>query len=292
MYQHVVNRTTFENLEGIFKECFGLPVRFSIIHAFKASLAKFYRPTYEQLLRTVLNGHLLQCDETGVRLQRGKGCVWVFTNLVTVVFQYRDTRKGDFLKTMLEGFRGVLISDFYSAYDSLPYPQQKCLVHLIRDLNTDLRAHWEDDEMRWLTNRFGKLLAAIVQTIDRYGLQQEYLTQHKAEVAIFFRELAEQEFQSVVVKQYQKRLLKYQEKLFVFVDHDGVPWNNNNAEHAVKHFAKYRMITNGRMTERGVADYLVLLSIYQTCEYRGVSFLRFLLSGSRNLDKFCESQKI
>ena len=65
----------------------------------------------------------------------------------------------------------------------------------------------------------------------------------------------------------------------------------NPPANAVKHFAKYRMITNGRMTAHGLDDYLVLLSIYQTCVYRGVSFLQFLLSGSRDLDKFCESQK-
>ena len=32
----------------------------------------------------------------------------------------------------------------------------------------------------------------------------------------------------------------------------------------------------------------MLLSIYQTCRYRGVSFLKFLLSGERDMDAFCE----
>ena len=32
------------------------------------------------------------------------------------------------------------------------------------------------------------------------------------------------------------------------------------------------------MEEKGLADYLVLLSLYATCEYRGVSFLDFLLA--------------
>src|SRR5262249_17036387 len=75
------------------------------------------------------------------------------------------------------------------------------------------------------------------------------------------------------------------------LDHDGVPWNNNNAEHAVKHFAKYRMITNGQMRASGLESYLVLLSIHQTCVYRGVSFLRFLLSGERDVDAFVESTR-
>jgi hypothetical protein len=76
--------------------------------------------------------------------------------------------------------------------------------------------------------------------------------------------------------------------LFTFLKHDGVPWNN--AEHAIKHYdARYRVITDGKMTATGLSDYLVLLSIYQTCKYKGVSFLRFLLSQERDIDVFCEA---
>jgi hypothetical protein len=40
-----------------------------------------------------------------------------------------------------------------------------------------------------------------------------------------------------------------------------VPWNNNNAEHAVTSFALYRDVADGTFTEDGLKDYLVLLSI-------------------------------
>jgi hypothetical protein len=65
-----------------------------------------------------------------------------------------------------------------------------------------------------------------------------------------------------------------------------VPWNNNNAENAVKQFAYYREVVTGMMTEGGLGDYLVLLSLCQTCRYRGISFLRFLMSGERSVDAF------
>ena len=51
---------------------------------------------------------------------------------------YRPTREGDFLRTMLKDFHGVLVSDFYAAYDSIECPQQKCLIHLMRDINQEL----------------------------------------------------------------------------------------------------------------------------------------------------------
>ena len=38
----------------------------------------------------------------------------------------------EFLKELLAGYSGVLVSDFYNAYDGINCPQQKCLLHLLR----------------------------------------------------------------------------------------------------------------------------------------------------------------
>jgi hypothetical protein len=35
----------------------------------------------------------------------------------------------------------------------------------------------------------------------------------------------------------------------------------------------------------------VLLGLYQTCRYKGVNFLRFLMSGERDLDYFCRKRR-
>src|ERR1700722_2620354 len=73
--------------------------------------------------------------------------------------KYRKlSREGAFLKKFLKGFTGVLISDFYAAYDSLNCPQQKCLVHLIRDFNDDIHANPWDEELKSLAGDFGNLL--------------------------------------------------------------------------------------------------------------------------------------
>jgi hypothetical protein len=291
MYQHIANRTTFENLGGIFKECFGLTIGTPKLHRFKSELARRYRSTYRSLPKKIIAGNLLHADETGVRLTEEKGYVWVFTNLENVVYLYRASREADFLAPLLDGFTGVLVSDFYTGYDSLPYSQQKCLVHLIRDINGDLLTHFHDEELKSLAKCFGTLLMKIVATVDKRGLRRHHLQKHKVDVEQFFRKVCDNPYQSEVAEKYRERFRKYRDKLFAFLDHDGVPWNNNNAEHAVKHFAKYRMISNGRMRASGLQDYLVLLSIYQTCAYKGVSFLRFLLSGERDVDTFVGTQR-
>jgi hypothetical protein len=67
-----------------------------------------------------------------------------------------------------------------------------------------------------------------------------------------------------------------------------VSWNNNNAENAIRQFAYYRDDATGHITEAGLKDYLVLLSIRQTCRYRNIDFLKFLLSRQRDLDSFSQ----
>ncbi|MGC1862624.1 MAG: hypothetical protein WA733_16295, partial [Methylocystis sp.] len=67
---------------------------------------------------------------------------------------------------------------------------------------------------------------------------------------------------------------------------DDVPWNNNNAEHAVKAFALLRRVIGGLTTEKSLRDTLVLQSVRETCKCKNVGFLDFLRSGSRDIDDF------
>ena len=291
IYQHIVHRVSFQRLQEMFWEFFGLHVHYEEIHHFKSLMAMYYRSTYQRILSHLLAGKLIHADETHVNLQKGKGYIWVLANMEEAVYVYRPTRDGDWLQGLLSDFAGVLVSDFFSAYDSLECEQQKCLVHLIRDMNHDLLCSPFDDEFKLLASEFGLLLRGIVATIDRYGLQRRHLHKHEQDVERFYRQVGGRTFSSDLASEYWKRLDKYREKLFTFLRHDGVPWNNNNAEHAFRPFANYRKSSDGQMTEAGVRDYVVLLSIYQTCRYRGISFLRFLLSREKDIYRFCEPKQ-
>src|SRR4030095_15079929 len=79
--------------------------------------------------------------------------------------------------------------------------------------------------------------------------------------------------------------------LFTFLDCDGVPWNNNNAEHAIKAFARLGKVISGTSTKKGVEEYLTLLTVAQTCEYRGIDFLEFVRSGERDVEGFAARRR-
>ncbi len=291
MFQHVAYRISLETVQKMLEEFFGFRIFNTEIHMFKSLMARYYKVTYRKLLEKILSGTLLHVDETEIKLQNVKGYVWVFTNLEEVVYMYRPTREGDFLRELLKSFHGVLVSDFYAAYDAIECPQQKCLIHLIRDINQELLNNPFDEELKLITQPFGSLLRGIITTVDTHGLRRKYLQQHEVEVEKYFKFLSEQSICSETAEALRGRMTKYRGKLFTFLNHDGVPWNNNNAEQAIKQFAYYRENTIGIMRETGLSDYLVLLSICQTCRYKGDSFLQFLLSKERDVDVFCERKQ-
>src|SRR6202035_1342333 len=138
---------------------------------------------------------------------------------------------------------------------------------------------------------FGALLRSIVVTIDDHGLERKYLKSHIKPVAAFFDTLTAHFYESDAAKALQKRLLHNRERLFTCVQHDGVSWNNNLAENAIKRISDYREDVGRSMKEAGLTEHLVLLSLYQTCRVRGISFLRFLLSRERDIDAFAVGKR-
>jgi hypothetical protein len=62
--------------------------------------------------------------------RRWKGSIRLgLHQLGVLAFVYSESREGGTAQKILQEFRGVLVSDFYAAYDAFPDEQQKCLIH-------------------------------------------------------------------------------------------------------------------------------------------------------------------
>ena len=277
VYQHVERGQPMQQVGRSVEDVFGISVPSSILYRFKMSVADYYAKNHMTILERLISGEILHVDETPVKTTNGKGYVWVFAGIEDVFFMYRPSREADFLKDVLRGFSGVLISDFYSGYDSLECEKQRCLIHLIRDLNADLRKNPFDQEYRSFIRQFSTLLREIVETIDRYGLKKRHLRRFQRRAEQFVKFASTHDYLSAASLRYRDRFRRYGGELFTFLDHDGVPWNNNNAEHAIRHFARVRTRMDGQWSEKSLEEYLVMLSVFKSCELRGVNVLRFLL---------------
>jgi hypothetical protein len=102
--------------------------------------------------------------------------------------------------------------------------------------------------------------------------------------------MAKGHYHSEGALKFKERFEKNSDKLFTFLSYDGVPWNNNNAEHAVKAFARLRRNIIGLSSPKGIEADLILLSICETCKYSGVDFLDFLRSGKKDINAFAKQR--
>jgi predicted RecB family nuclease len=291
VYQLVALRMTHGAVAAALTSLFGLSLSHAGVNGLKSKAAHCYIETRQRILAKMISEHLIHADETPIILKHRRAYVWVFATFDAVVYYYAETREGGFVQEKLKEFKGVLVSDFYSAYESVSCPKQRCLIHLIRDLNDAILDSPYDEELKQIVVRFGGLLRKIVTTVDRWGLRRRFLNKHHTDVDEFYQHLRTSEGRSEAALKIKERFVKNEDSLFTFLNHDGVPWNNNNAEHAIKAFAKLRHSIVGMSTPSGIEDYLILLSVRQTCKYSGLDFLDFLRSGEKDIEAFAHSRR-
>lgn len=163
--------------------------------------------------------------------------------------------------------------------------QQKCWVHLIRELNDDL---WEapfDTEFENIVREIRFLIVPIMEAVQKYGLKKRHLHKFMKQVNQFYKKaIIDKDYKSELVNKYQKRFVKYKDSLFTFLQYDGIPWHNNTAERALRHLTKQQQISLF-FGEQVTPDYLRLLGIRQTLKFQGKSFFRFLFSKEKDIDK-------
>ncbi len=248
--------------------------------------ANKYAPTEAILLQRLKQSVFIHVDETRINIRGATYYVWVFTDGIHVIFRVSDSREPTIVHSLLDGYTGVLISDFYAGYDSVKCKQQKCLVHLMRDINESLWENPLDAELERFASSVKDLLLPILQDIERYGLKRRHLNKHKSTVESFYGHVIDGGlYESEVAQNLITRFRRYRESMFRFLEEDSIPWNNNTGERAIRHLAVQRKISN-TFGKGFVPKHLILLGIAQSCRFQGKSFLKFLLSGEMDVDEF------
>ena len=291
LYHIVALRVPQLTMQHSLNRLFGFNLVRSTLNNLKINAAENYAVTKRKILERIVGGDLVHADETRANIKGHLAYVWVLTNMNEVAYLLAESREAEFILDLLKDFKGVLVSDFYAAYESIACPQQKCLIHLMRDLNDEILNNPFDQEMKSICAGFTGLLKPIVETVDRHGLKTRFLRKHLIAVDRFFIFLDTSPFTSEAALKCKQRFEKNRDTLFTFLRYDGVPWNNNNAEHAIKAFARLRDVIAGTSSRKGVDEYLTLLSVAETCEYRGIDFLAFLQSEERDVEAFAKRRK-
>lgn len=292
IYQRIVLRLPYriilQAMEDIFNERVGEATLISFIKYF----AEHYAETEKLSIQHILESPFVHADETPINIQGADHYVWVFTDGKYVVLRMTETREAAIAHEFLSDYKGVLISDFYGGYDAVPCRQQKCLVHLIRDLNNDLWNNPYNREYEVFVSEVKNLLVPIFEAEEKYGLKRWHLSKFSKSVNRFYQKSIDGALSNCeLVAKYQKRFQRYKNSLFTFLESDSIPWHNNTAENAIRHLAVQRKIS-GTFFKKVAPQYLLLLGIAQTCKFQDKSLLKFFLSEEIDIDKFKAAKHI
>jgi predicted RecB family nuclease len=282
VYQRLFLRLPFEIIRLNLMEMFSETISQGTINNIFKPFSSFYNFTECQNLKQILNSPFIHVDETQINVKGVNHYVWIFTNGKQVYFRETETREIIMVVELLKEFRGILISDFYPGYDSLKCKHQKCWVHLLRDLNDDLWKNPYDGEYEKFILELKNLIISIFSSIEKYGSKKRHFNKFKKNIDEFYNSvILKGNYHSETTVKYQTRLKKHWTNLFTFLDFDGIPWNNNMAERGIRHLAVQRKIST--YFDKGISYYLLLLGIMQTCKFQNKSFLKFMLSGKKNI---------
>jgi len=291
VYHRIALRIPYDKINESYEEQFDDQVSSNSSSKFVKDLSKYYIKTESSIEKSLLASHIIHADETPVSIRGVTHYVWVFTDGENNIFKLGEGREAQIAHEFLSDYNGILISDFYAGYDSIDCVQQKCWVHLIRDMNTDLRLSPLDKEYENFILEVRNLIIPIMESVQRYGLKRRNLNKHQKDVDKFYKKsINDMTYKSELALKYQKRFTRYRESLFTFIHYDNVPWHNNTAERSIRHLARQRAIS-GFFHKSHMPHYLRLLGIHQTCRFQKKSFFKFLFSGETDLDEFQKSKR-
>jgi len=225
---------------------------------------------YEQIAVQAKQSSYLHADETGWRVNGQTYWLWCFANDRNCYYMIDRSRGSPaLLKFFTEAFDGVLITDFWAAYNSVDVrDRQYCLVHLLRELEKVEQSN-HSSEWQSFAKRLRRLLRDGMRLANRSALPPDQY-QHRCDR--LNHRLATQsnsDYADTDTRRIAKRLCRYQEYIFAFLDYPEVSCNNNFAERQIRPAVILRKNSQSNRSSRGAATQAILMSVYRTLRLRG-----------------------
>jgi len=260
-------------------------------------VADTLKEDYEKLHEEIVKAAAVNADETGFRIDGKNGWLWVFTSTICSYYKIAPTRGHTVPEETLEGFNGVLGRDAWKPYDVVKCSgHQLDLLHVNRWLErAEIKHRIEPRSL--LTSKPAKLMKQgrppenFLEFVDGVRLILKRAVEYTEndpppsmkergnvckEVQKDMTALLDKEWTDEDAIRISKELRKRQDMLFTFMEYEGVPWHNNDAERAIRQGVLHRKISGGRRTWTGAEIFEVVLSVYETTKKRGQRFMGML----------------
>jgi hypothetical protein len=218
---------------------------------------------------------VVHTDETGWRENGRNGYVWSFSTPTARYFVH-GSRAGREVDTALgPEFAGVLVSDFYAAYDPGRTAKQRCWVHRLRDVQALRQQHPADAALAaWATRlpelfERGRAGATGPPPGPRAAQRRQQALRADLQAALQQLAMPPETEPPPVYQTLAKRLRRYEGELFPFVTEPGVPADNHAAERSLRQLVTQRKLSGGTRAPDGTATLMGVSTRFATWQLQG-----------------------
>jgi transposase len=243
----------------------------AMIHCVMA-VAEAFGPRYEELKQELLKEKSIHGDETSWRIKGRNHWLWAFLGKWSVVYEVDRSRGKDVPRKVLGDYRGLVISDSWGAWNHIGARWQRCLVHYLRELENTLKYKSPGEDFLPFRKKLRRMLRDAIRMAGEKdgGERLRAKARFEARVDALIASYSSSEEKNC--KRFVKRLRRERGMLFTFLEEDGVEWNNNAAERALRSSVVIRKMTYGNQSDEGAHAHAVLMSIKETCGLRKENF--------------------
>lgn len=272
-------RMTVRAIRGYLKTVHDLVLSIGEIVEVLHRVRKAGESSLRELREQMRSSPVVHADETGWREDGQGGYVWTFSTAegphAVRYFEWDKSRAGRIVHRILSRrFKGILITDFYAAYNGYKGPHQRCWVHLVRDLHELKEKHAGDEPvLQWARDvraLYDEAKAAVPGANERTGQEREVLYNSLVE-RVQKLALPYARDKGHPCWALSKRLLRHQDELFQFVRVDGLPADNNLAERSLRPVVVIRKISGGTRSPAGSKTRMALATLFATWRARGLN---------------------
>jgi transposase len=280
----VCYRLPLRQIAQLFSDLPGLSVSPAAISKQIQRMARWLAGYYDQLQLMLRAARVVHADETGWRVDGKNGYLWTLTNDHHTLYHVDKSRSGKVIAELLgEAFGGTLVSDFYAAYDQFDCPQQKCLVHLLRELRDVVTQQPKLAEHAFFRDCKRVVQAALRLKKLRGKLKSAEYQKRVKGLETRIANLGQKTWNQAEADRLAARLRKYGSRLTAFLHDPKVDGTNNTAERALRPPVVMRKITGGNRSEEGARAWAILASVMRTAQQQGrdvLATIKILLRGN------------
>lgn len=269
------NRIPWNMIPEILHITYGLTVTESALLQRLEHLSRRFEGAYSLIRERLRTSKFLHADETGWRVDGQNGWLWVFANKDDVFYKIDRSRSSKVVEAVLgQKYDGVLISDFYSAYNPIQCLKQKCLVHFQRALHEAKDSQLNDPIFLRFHRKFDDLVKQASALKDKKGtLTRKEYEMGCRKIEDKLDSFSRYEFpEKTLGHRLVKRIKKYRSSMLTFLYNDGVDYHNNFAERQLRPDVVIRKISYGSRSEKGARMLETIMTILQTCKQKGTDF--------------------